>query len=345
MLNRLIVGPSGKTLFTNLKEDCNKCVELCNSNSKIIEHCSAFEEKRRSGKVTNGLSLIYMCTSQIDLLKSPRLFKEKILAYADMLKELELLKHEIKEDVNQETKRLIHNLTSLNAHSIQELYNLVPQDLLTKDFRNQINTIRELIFKNLNDAASTFLRMAKNNASMKTEFAVFNKLYELNPSLQIKKHTVRKVIFNLLYIFFQDFTDENIYVNVEENSDKILFDYESIHVALYHLFENATKYAKPNQEISITFFRAATHFDIKIRMISIKITDVDIVNIFQENYSGEFAKKINRAGSGIGLSQVKRVLTLNNAELLINRNVDQKNHGTSDKTPYENNEFIIRFAY
>lgn len=343
MINKIITGYSGKVLYTNLDKKCLSCVESCLSVSEIVELCPFFKEKRRRGKIEDGLSSIYACSSDNDLIKSSRLFKEKINVYNDVLEELVILKEEIKDDVNQETKRLIHNLTSLNAHSIQELYNLVPQELLTKNFNDQYNTIRDIIFNNLDEATHTFLRIAKNNASVKTEFSVFNKLYETQPILNLKKHNARKVVFNLLYIFFQDFLDIGIYVNVSENYDSLIFDYESIHVALYHLFENATKYAKPNEEILIYFSRNFNYFDISIRMTSIEITDDDYLNLFDEKYSGVYAKQLNRAGSGIGLNRVKRILELNNALLVINRNVSPDLNVIYNKIPYQRNEFKIRF--
>ncbi|MEO7049643.1 MAG: ATP-binding protein [Ferruginibacter sp.] len=343
MINKNIVGYSGKVLHSDLSKKCLLCVNECNSKSEIVDPCPIFSEKRRRGKVEDGLSQIYICSSDENLVNSSRLFKEKINVYVEMLNELIVLKDEIKEDINQETKRLIHNLTSLNAHSIQDLYNLVPQELLTKNFKDQLNITREIISENLDEAASTFLRIAKNNASIKTEFSVFNKLYETNPALNLKKHNIRKVVFNLLYIFFQDFTDSNIYVSVDENYDSIIFDYESLHVSLYHLFENATKYAKPNQDISITFSKGVNYFDVDIRMISIQITNDDFLNLFDEKYSGIYAKQLNRAGSGIGLNRVKRILELNNARLIINRNVSPNVNVIYDKIPYEKNEFKIRF--
>lgn len=345
MIKKFIRGYSGKLLHSDLDENCLTCIEQCKSKSEIIEICPNFKQKRRRGKVEKDLSQVYICSSDIELIRSSRLFKEKIDVYVEMLSELTLLKEEIKEDVNQETKRLIHNLTSLNAHSIQDLYNLVPQELLTKNFKDQFVITKELIFQNLDEAASTFLRIAKNNASIKTEFSVFNKLYESNPVLNFKKHTIRKVVFNLLYVFFQDFTDLKIHVDVDDNYDSIIFDYESLHVALYHIFENATKYAKPNQNISIAFSKTLRYFDIHITMISIQITDKDYLNLFDEKYSGIYAKKLNRAGSGIGLHLVKRILELNKAELIIARNISPNINVTYNKIPYEKNEFKIRFNF
>ena len=343
MFKKYLIGPSGKNIYSNLTDECLTCLRNCDSENEIVEECHAFSEKRRRGKRIGDRSLIYLCTSNKDFVKSGRIFKEKMNVYSEVLSELEILKQEIKDDQNQENKRLIHNLTSLNAHSIQELYNLVPQDLLTKNYKDQIKTIKVFISGNLNEAASTFLRIAKNNASMKTEFSVFKKLYESNPVLQVKKHPIRKVVFNLLHIFFQDFTDEGIYVNVGENFDTLFFDYESLHVALYHIFENATKYARPAHEITILFEKFEAYFDLIIQMNSIQITEQDFIKIFEEGYSGVFAKKLNRAGSGIGLSRVKKILELNKADLIIRRNIKPYLNSQFNGIPYEYNEFVIRF--
>ncbi|QHS59913.1 sensor histidine kinase [Chitinophaga agri] len=342
MIDKYITEENGSVLFSTLPVSCKNCISSAEDGSQTIESCDSFKEKRRIAKIQNCKALTFACTNEYDLIKSSRIFKEKLAIYDELRDEINLMKKQIQEEYNQPIKRLIHNLTSINAHSIQDLYSLIPQETLTQNYLNQIKNIERLILAQPDEAAKTFLRIAKNNASMKTEFSVFKKLYETDPILQPRYHPVRKVIFNLLYIFFPDFTDQYIYVNVQENYDKLYIDYESMHVAFYHLIENATKYAKPGSTIDISFSNKEKEFSIDFRMLSLKIEEDEKLKILEENYSGSQAKKEGKSGNGIGLHLVNKILEMNRAQLIVLNNVDKSSKFLGG-VPYEWNIFRIIF--
>ncbi len=343
MFKTQITTSKGQIIYSNLDQNCGMCCASCEVINELVNTCPVYNNKRRRGKVTVEGGTVYMCTDENDYLKSSRLFKEKITVYEIVLKEIFLIKETITEAVNKDSKRLIHNLTSLNAHNIQELYNVVPQDILTQDYKQQINIIKETVESSPDKTAEMFIRVAKNNSAMKTEFAVFKKLYEPNAILQPKRHTVKKVLLNVLHTFFQDFTDQGIYVEVNDDNETLEFDYETMHVALYHILENATKYAAPYSRLTIYFRGNPSSFDIVFDMLSIKIDDDEIPMILQEGGRGRLAKYLDKQGSGIGLSHVTRILKLINAELVIKTNVKPKNARNIDGQRYEINQFIIRF--
>ena len=344
MFRTKITNSKDHVIFTNLDESCDKCCNSCSVINEIINICPVFKNKRRRGKIAvEGIGGVYLCTAENDYLKSSRLFKEKMTMYEMVLKEIILIKDTITEAINKDSKRLIHNLTSLNAHNIQELYNVVPQDILTQDYRDQINIIKDTVKSNSDKTAEMFIRIAKNNSAMKTEFAVFKKLYEPNALLHPKRHTVRKVLLNVLHTFFQDFTDQGIYVEVKDDNETLEFDYETIHVGLYHILENATKYAASDSRITIFFRGNPASFDIVFEMLSIQIGHDEIPMILQEGGRGRFAKLLNKPGGGIGLSHVTRILKLINAELVVNRNVKPRLAKNILGNRYEINQFIIRF--
>lgn len=331
-------------IFSNLHESCRKCYDSCKTSNEVVQRCPVFNDKRRRGKViVEGVGKVYLCTSDPNYVKSARLLKEKISVYEIVLREIISIKDSITEAVNRDSKRLVHNLTSLNAHNIQEIYNLVPQDLLTEEYKDQISIIRQTVTLNPDKTAQMFIRIAKNNSAMKTEFAVFKKIYEPNALLLPQKHIVRKVVFNVLHTFFQDFTDLGIYVDVQEGYDKLTFDYESLHVALYHILENATKYAASGERMFILFDKTDTYFDLIFEMLSVKISKSEIPEILKEGGRGEVAKLINKQGGGIGLSHVVKILALINAELIIVPNIKPSFGKYVAGHKYEINQFIIRF--
>lgn len=334
----------GKEILSNIFNECDHCTKY-DENDFItqIAKCKFDHKKRKIGLKSSKEGKTFLCTDSDKLLKSNRIFKEKLNIYHDVIEDSVKFKTQITDAVNKDITRLLHNLTSLNAHNIQEVYALVPQSLLTQNIRKQISTIKDYIYKNPNEAALTFLRIAKNNISIKTEFTVFKKLYESSPTLSIKNHPIRKVVLNVLHIFFQDFTDKDVHVRVEDFNDKLQIDYESVHVALYHLIDNATKYIHPGSQLYVNFKVIQNTVTLQFKMVSLEIKDFELKKILNEGYSGDYAKKSGNSGDGIGMSIITKLLALNNAELHIHKDVNPSKRVSENGLNYQVNSFDVLF--
>ena len=330
-----------EVIFSSITDNCLDCCEVCNDHI-VTKDCPITNIKSRFGKIVTKRGLTFLCTDEI---KTTKLFKDRLSVFDSTLKPLEKLAIEIKLKVSEEekkrTKRLLHNLISLNGHNIQELYALVPQEILTANLEDQINIITDLLSENPKEAALTFLRIAKHNIAMKTEFSVFKKLFENNPALEFSNHPLRKVILNILHTFFQDFSDKHVYVRVNDNNTRVNLDYDSVHVAIYHIIDNASKYCIPNREIIIDFIDSDKYLTVLFNMTSIIIEDDEVEKIFEESYSGRNAQKNNKSGDGIGMFRVKRLLDLNKATILVNR--DYQRIERYKNVDYGRNIFEIRF--
>jgi K+-sensing histidine kinase KdpD len=338
-----LYSPKGEVIFTNTQRHCTDCIVTCNVSATSIVKCAYTRIKRRKGTAASATGKVFLCSGELGCVNSSRLFKEKLCVYLEFINDIKGVKDKVIGDVNKETKRLLHNLTSLNAHNIQELYSLVPQELLTEKLHKQIDIIKEHLISNVNEAAFSFLRVAKNNASIKTEFSVFRKLYETDPSLQIKLHPIKKVLLNTFHIFFQDFTDKKVYVKIGTTEDKVLLDYESFHVALYHFVDNATKYIIPSSTLDVSFESYPTCYKIIFDMISLEIIADELDSILEEGKSGTNAIKLGKSGDGIGLSIICKLLNLNNCNLIIKRNVNPAKSFMFDGHNYHNNIFEMIF--
>lgn len=282
---------------------------------------------------------VFGCSNSKDFCASSKTFISRLESIILGLKEIEI----IKEKLNLDSQKLIHNLTKTNGHNIQELYAVVPQDLLTQNLNQQLDSIQKKLIENPEEAARTFLRIAKNNATMKTEFSVINKLMEGESTIRNRRHQIKKVTLNLFHIFFQDFKDINVYVHFDENDDYLIFDYEILHVALYHLIDNATKYIRPNSTLNVKFQKEGDNFNLKLEMSSLKISNEEKKNIFQEGVSGHVAIKLGKSGKGLGLGTTAKILELNNAELIIENNFEPQKAYKEKGIEYEENAFIIKF--
>ena len=331
---------NGNIIYSNKPKACDYCMEECHSKSKKVQ-CKTFNEKRRRGKAESENGFVYFCSANNDLLKSSRTFKSEINGLARTTYKLKEIRETISDQKKNDVRRLIHNLTSLNAHTIQEMYNIVPQDELTKGWKEQLKIIEKFLQKNPKESSMAFLRVIKNIFAMKTEFSVFKILIDGRHDVKKKPHNIRKVILNVYHTFFQDFNDKDLQLRIENDNTRLAIDYESFRVALYHILQNATKYCLNDSSIIIKFIEKKDSFNIVIEMTIFLIEPAEIKKIFDENYSGYYAKKSGLDGAGIGMGTAKKLLELNNADLIVNRVKPEREIKTDDLI-YTQNEFIIK---
>jgi len=310
-----IIDANEKEIASNLMDKCEQCYSKTDYKGRIID-CPLYFNKRRNGKIKNNNGITFLCCSHT---KTTKLFKEKIeaLAYAfpDLNLPIEAITNKSKEKEQKRVNRLVHNLTTINGKTIQEVYDLVPQEVLTSDFNSQIPKITKIIEENPRETALMFLRLAKHNIHMKSEFSIYKKLDRVNPTLEKRKHPIHKVLMNVLHSFFVDFSDKDVYVNVGECRSSVNCDYETLQVALYHLIENASKYVKPNSTVEIFFSEKDNNLDIHFKMSSLYIEENEYSELFVEGFSGKEAKKTFKDGDGIGMWRIKQMLILNDFDI------------------------------
>jgi hypothetical protein len=325
----------------NLTDNCIGCFNKCESIGNLIE-CKDNNEKRRQGLITSKKGVTFLCC---DTTKTTKLFRQKLEGLSYAFYDLILPKKQIEEDLKKieqhKVNRLVHNLTSINAHNIQEIYDLVPQEILSTNWKTQTEFIKKEITRHPDKAAMMFLRIAKHNIHMKSEFSIYRKLDRTDKvSLDIKSWAIRNVLLNVLHTFFSDFTSNRIYVQVEDNYSKIPFDYETIQVALYHLIENASKYTKPNSTINIKFSENDKYLLMSMEMISLYIDPSERIKIYSEGHSGKIAKSIGKSGDGIGMWRIKQMIELNGGviDIICGDKIQLLN-----KVEYANNIFNLKF--
>lgn len=328
-----ILNADDEITFCNLHKDEKEKVHEVVSESMRVG-------VGRAGTMKAGAVRVYGFTSDKDYVASSQKFRTALTVIKDSSETINDIVLASRQAINKSTGRLLHNLTSLNAHNIQEIYSLLPQEMLANRTSGQVRLVEDLIKKQMRDTALALLRIAKNNAAMKTEFAVFNKLFDKNPKLQKKSHNVHKVLMNVFYIFFADFTDKDVKVEVAcEGIKTAYFDYESIHVALFQVIENAVKYIQPKTNLSVCIYESEDTIAMAFEMISLQIKSSEQQQIFDEGYSGTYSEKTGKSGSGIGLSRARDILELNSASIEVN--FDPKTQHNLLGVPYQTNTFLI----
>jgi signal transduction histidine kinase len=333
---------AGRRIAHNLTDDCGYCF-ACEDGSTIKRKCPVDGTVRRLGSIKTTLGEVSLCSPLRDHIKSRSFFQSQINAFASTLASVVPARDALAEAVGKTERRLLHNLTSLNAHCIQELYALVPQEVLTKDIHQQFAIIREIISSDLQKAAKTILRIAKHNLAMKSEFAAMRYLDGTStiPSPKVKSHPIRKVVLNVLHAFFPDFNDIGVRVIVEECDENVQLDYDTFHVAVYHIIDNATKYIRADSDLTVSFEDKVSSIHVVFDMQSLPIPAHERRRIGEEGFSGELARSLDLAGHGLGMFRTKRLIALNGGKLIVKPNVMPSRTVSLNGIDYEENQFIL----
>lgn len=235
-------------------------------------------------------------------------------------------------------RRVLHNIRSINGHSLQEMRALVPDHVLKQHKRKSCDEMQQFVKNNVPQTSLALFRISKDLYEIKSEFSVYDKLVKGQANLDRRYYNVRDVIMLVLYPFFEDFRLKNVVVNVEDNYTSVPFDFETLQVAFYHIIENSAKYIRPNTDASIVFDVFDGNFQIIFSMDSLFVMQSEVPLLFNEGYSGEEAKNTKLKGDGIGLYRAKVLIELNGGNIRFNAGERLK---YNDAYSYGHNEIII----
>ena len=313
----------------------------------IEELCTSVRfdgEDYRYLKLIKNIGQGIAITTNADFKKSRKAYEKHLSSLVDSIETMKELTRQATEDLNASTHRLIHNLTSINAHNIQEIYSEFPQDLISGSGKKNIAQISQIISLKPKKVSQMILRLAKNNIAMKAEFSVFKRLYDQNTKIDMCQHNVHRVLMNIMYTFFPDFSEKQVYVDVHDSKAQAYLDYDTVHVALYHLLDNAAKYTENSSNFDITIDQNDDRVNVAFSMQSIVIEDNELELIYQEGYSGVNAHELYKSGHGIGMARIKEVLSLNNATIKLDRIGPVRNESLNGIClKYQKNIFTLSF--
>ena len=77
-------------------------------------------------------------------------------------------------------------------------------------------------------------------------------------------------------------------------------------------------------------------------MISLRVEESELENLFTENISGKWSEKTGLAGNGIGMFVVKRLILLNKGTVIFISRVDKNKSVLFENVPYDNNVIEIK---
>ena len=284
------------------EEQCRICLEKYKSDNTSVV-CSSNNDERRIGIKANKNNKIFLCSSK-SATKTSKLFKEKIeiLSYCipSIIKVKENAISEATKIEQEKYSRIVHNLKTLNAQSIQSQFKFVPQRVFADNYNNLYEFLNKEIKNRPDDATIALLRLSKNNAHMKTEFSTHEKLSVENPNLLIHEHNLRSVILNVYHSFDLEFKENKVAFVISDSEYFVSFDYDTIRVALYHLFSNTIKYICNSSKLQVKIYKKENLIYVDFEMKSLHIGKDEELKIFEDHYSGRSTKVKQKNGSGLG---------------------------------------------
>lgn len=304
-----------------------------------LVNCNSFKQKRRQKKINTSTYELFLCTYKESLSnKKFSIYLEACKFFAD-----DIFKkyNKAKESEVRKTKRLKHNLSTLSANINQELYTLIPHESLIRGRRNQLDYIKKIIQRDANSAAQTVLRVLKFSNLMKAEFDVYDMLNTSTPNLDFYEHKIHKITLLTLNAFWFEIFSQGVEIKVDDCEERVIADYKSLFVIFSHIFDNTTKYIAPNSTFHISFENLSSVVRIKFDMISLKVEQDEVSKVFNETYSGKWTTKIDKAGDGIGLYIVKKLILLNEGAIEFITDVDINKRRIINGVPYENNQILV----
>ena len=240
----------------------------------------------------------------------------------------------------EEVSRLVHNLVTLNAQTIQSIYSAVPQkEFSQKDRSTLIRAVARCLVDS-EKGAVLVISLLKNAILEKSEFAVYRKLREEEP-VGIRGFPVHKVFMLVLNTYWEAFKEKDVFVRVGSCTERVMVDYDATAASLGILLDNAVKYVLPGSAIDATFVRHKDWVKLRLDMISLRIGAGEVDRLEEEGFSGEEARKIRREGEGRGLYLVGQLLRLSDAELHVERDIDGDCRVYRMGMHFEKNRFVV----
>ena len=333
------IWDTDRCYFSDLAPECQACV-LNNENKEQTLVCPISQEDcRQIHQVAHNTNVFYC--EKCSIIKNKKRFQERyslILSNVPFFKNLILAASKQAADVERERySQVVHNLKSLNAQSLLIQYSLIPQEE-NDSYRDLFGLVEDIVRTHPKEATLTLLKLAKNNAHMKTEFSTHEKLSLETPMLFKQKHIVKSVILNVYHSFDVDFKENSIQLVISESPAKAYFDYETIRVALYHIFFNAVKYIKTHSILNVGITEEDTFICIEFIMESLHIYPDEIDLIFQDHYSGRIATANTLAGKGLGMGIIRKAINLNGGKFEV---ISGKSAKKSNGKLFSNNIFRI----
>lgn len=255
-------------------------------------------------------------------------FSAPIKAVADTSVELSKGNYSASSDIKSDIVELNNLIESINTLGAK----LKKQDELRRrlvsDISHEIRTPLNVLQNNLEAMLDGVFPVDENRLNyLNSEVIRFGKLLdnlsELNGfedekvQLKMKVILIDEIVKAVCDEFYIELKNKNIKLNLDIEKGKkfnIMGDCNKLKEVFINIISNAVKFTNNNGQIWIKLYKSEGKVLVKIKDNGIGIKEEDLPNIFERLYRGDKSRhKIQ--GNGIGLTIVKRILSLHSADI------------------------------
>ncbi len=333
------VNKEESILFSNLPKEHLIDIDKCKSPLEYTKGLRTKKNKKQ-GKINLSNGYVYLCSSDEKISNTE--FKKTSKMYTMFFDMLYKNKQGLIAIEDEENKQFRHNITSFTAHLSQEIYKLIPQEILIqRGYEKQLDAIQKIILDDVKATSNMLLSLLKDLKAIKTEIDAYEMLTAKEPNLSIQAHSIHKVLHFSLAHFMKLLKEKEINIKITNCESTVMIDYKSVSVVFNNIFSNIQKYILPNSELNINFKGSNGILELEIDMKSVKVEEDEIEKIFHPKYSGKWAKKSKLDGTGMGLYVASELMKLNDSMIEfypIDSTVEM-----FDEIPYMRNTIILKF--
>jgi signal transduction histidine kinase len=242
---------------------------------------------------------------------------------------------------NTAERIVLHNTKNINNSINLKLLSILNIKELDRS-DNKLDYIRELFRNNYVDYPKELLNIYKYSTQIQFEYTVLLWLGSRvnKENLSITKHSIYKIIELAKYVAEDSLKVNNISVEIERTQYEIKCDFDILKSCLSQLFDNCSKYCRPNSKIEINFNFLYNQTIIDFSMESLFHEDYEIERLFISGNRGKQVIENGYKGSGLGLYIVQKLLSVCNISIKFIRVPNSKIININDQK-YTQNMFVI----
>ncbi len=236
---------------------------------------------------------------------------EKLSEYLNFLvEEVRDIKHKsIK--LEEERRRMISNVSHDLRTPLTSILGYI--EALENDLSLSENDKKEFI--------SIIKRKSEGICYLTEHFFQLAKLESGDTTIEMEKINIVKIVKDSILDFYNDFTNDNIEPVIDIKKDILYVNGSEPYVKriMNNLLSNALRYGKYGKVIGISIREEENKIWIDVWNKGEVIKESDIPYIFERTYTGDSSRTnhLKVKGNGIGLTVVKKLVELQNGEIIV----------------------------
>lgn len=173
---------------------------------------------------------------------------------------------------------------------------------------------------------NTIIDEAEKMNKLVTNMLELSKLESGSIDLEIERFNILRLIRKLLKSFSLEFSNKNININLKTDLEYsyVIGDTFQLENVLTNLLSNSAKYTPEGEDVIIEVIEKDCLVEISIENKGTSIPEEEINNLFTKFYKIDKARTTssNKNSNGLGLSIVKRILTLHESDYSLSNTED-----------------------